>query len=230
MQNDVNRDGRNPSGDDVDDVVGPQVDGGEVDKQQEHQRQDGERFVTGVPGQERQDDGDADMTAGEGCRGALAFRVGGFQELVEEAVGIAGDGQFVLMGGEIVADVGEHAFRDVVESCRVVIVLGSRHWQEVEDQIVDEERGEDDKRGALELLVAAEKIEECDGGYQREVAGVAHQQQFVDEVVGYGLTEEQGRLTAEDLLLPRGKDMVEIGEDAVHQVGVGIPPGEQTHV
>ena len=149
---------------------------------------------------------------------------------MEEAVGIAGDGQFVLMGGEIVADVGEHAFRDIVESCRMVIVLGPRHWQEVEDQIVDEERGEDDKRGALKLLVAAEEIEEGDGGYQREIARVAHQQQFVDEIVGHGFTEEQGRLTAEDLLLPRGKDMVEIGEDAVHQVGVGIPPGKQAHV
>ena len=78
MQNDVNRDGRNPSGDDVDEVMGPQVDGGEVDEQQEHQRQDGERFVAGVPGQERQDDSDADMTAGEGCCGALALCVGRF--------------------------------------------------------------------------------------------------------------------------------------------------------
>ena len=52
MQNGINRDGRNPSCDDVDDVMSPQVDGGEVDEQQEYQRHDDERLVAGVPGQQ----------------------------------------------------------------------------------------------------------------------------------------------------------------------------------
>ena len=33
------------------------------------------------------------MTAGEGCRGALASIMGEFQNVIEESVGVSGDGQ-----------------------------------------------------------------------------------------------------------------------------------------
>ena len=130
------------------------------------------------------------MTAREGRSGAFAFLVGCYQKLVEEPIGITGDWQLVLMDGEIIADVREDAFRDVVKSCRMVIILRSCHGQQIEDQIIDEERGEDDERGALELLVAAEEIKEGYGSYQWEVAGVAHQQQLADEGVWHCLIEE----------------------------------------
>lgn len=227
MQNEINDDGRDPSGDDVDDVMSPEVDGGDVDEQQEHQCQDEERFVARLPGQYRQDDGDAYMTAGEGGRGALARLVGGFQQLMEESVRITRDRQFVLMGGEVSADVREHTIGNIVESYHRIIILRSCDRQEYEDHVVNKERGENHKGGALELLIAAEEVEEADDGYQREIAGVANDQWLADKDTGQSIIEKQSWLTVEDLLLPRGKDVVEVGEDAVDLVGVWIPPRQQ---
>ena len=227
MQNEINDDGCDPSGDDVDDVMSPEVDGGDVDEQQEHQRQDEERFVARLPGQYRQDDGDAYMTAGEGGRGALTSFVGGLQQLVEESVRITRDGQFVLMEGEVSADVREHTIGDIIESYHRIIVLRSRDGQEHKDHIVNEERGENHKGGTLELLITAEEVEEADDGYQWEIAGIADDQRLADEDAGQSIIEQQGWLTVEDLLFPRGKDVVEVGEDAVDFVGVWIPPRQQ---
>ena len=75
------------------------------------------------------------------------------------------------------------------------------------------------------MLVAEEEKEDGDTYEQRIVADVAHRQQLAEDGVREGLTERQRRLEAKERLLPTRKHMVEIGEDAVHLIGVGIPPG-----
>ena len=56
MQKRVNHDGRNPASDDVDHIVRTQIDGGQIDEHQEHQRQDEKGLVACLPCQDRQDD------------------------------------------------------------------------------------------------------------------------------------------------------------------------------
>ena len=128
------------------------------------------------------------------------------------------------MGGEIIADVGEYPLHDIVETCSVVIVLGTRHWQGYEDDVIDKERSEDDERDALKILIPAEEIIESNDAYHRVIGGIAHEHQFTEKDTRHGLIEEQGRLTAEELLLPRGEDVVKVGEDAIDLIRVGIPP------
>ena len=190
MQKRVNHDGRNPASDDVDHIVRTQIDGGQIDEHQEHQRQDEKGLVACLPCQDRQDDGYTHMTAGEGGCGALARFVGSLEQLVEESVRITRNGQLVLMEGEVSAYIGEYAICNVVESHYCVIVLRTRNGQQHEHHVVKEERGQDDKRGALELLIATEEVEEADHGYQGEIARIANDEWLADEDAGQGLIEQ----------------------------------------
>ena len=74
MQNRVNDDGGNPSANHVNGVVSLNVDRGKAHKHVEGHHAPEERLASRLPGQEHQDGGDTYMTAGEGCRGAFAFK------------------------------------------------------------------------------------------------------------------------------------------------------------
>ena len=100
-------------------------------------------------------------------------------------------------------------------------------WQEDEDDVGEEERGEDDECGTFELGISAKEIEQQHADNQRVVRRISHIHHFAEELVGHHLREQQRRLAAEKVLLELGEQMVEIRKHAVDFVGVGIPPGER---
>ena len=164
------------------------------------------------------------MAAGEGCCGALACSVGTRHKIVEESLVPTWYGQGLSMGGEIIVYIRKYTMGNLIYSCCQIVILRSRHWQEDEDDVIDEKCGEDDKRDALELLTATEEIEERYQEDQRIIRSIAHVHQFAENGTREGLGEQQGRLTAEELLLPRGEDVVKVGEDAIDLIRVRIPP------
>ena len=148
--------------------MGAEIDRGKIHQDEAHHRERDKTLAACTPCQKGEDDGYADMTAGESGSGAFACFVGSLHQLVEESVRTARDGELVLMGGEIIADVGEYPLHDIVETCSVVIVLGTRHWQGYEDDVIDKERSEDDERDALKILIPAEEIIESNDAWQAD--------------------------------------------------------------
>ena len=169
VKNRIDDEGGDPSSDDVDGVVGLDIDGGQTHQHIERHHTPEERFAAGAPGEEHQDGGDADMTAGEGGGGTLARFMGTLYHMVEESVAPTRSGYHLLMGGEVTAYVGEHTAGDILKACRKIIVLWSGDRQEDKDDIVDEECREDDELYSFELRIAAEEIEQRDDGNQWEI-------------------------------------------------------------
>mgnify|MGYP007101831046 CR=1 FL=1 len=227
LEQQVDDDGAYPAADHVDYVVGTDIDSGHAHQDVEWHDQPEQPAALGAPGKEQQDGGDAYMTAGEGCRGAFTGFVGTGYALVEEPVAVTRGRQRLVVGGKIVVKVGEYALSDVVQTCRRIIVLRSCNGQEDEDDVVDEERGEDDEYRTVELCVSPKEIECCHECYQRVVGSIAQMHQFTENGIADRLGEEQCRLTAEQLLFNARKEMVEIGEYLVQFIGIRIPPGEQ---
>lgn len=154
MQNPVNDDCRYPSPDDVDDVVGLDIDGGEAHQHVEWHHAPEEPLVAQSPGEEHQDGRYADMTAWEGGCGPLACGMGTLHEVVEETVAPPWHGERLLVGGEIMAQIGKHAGSDVLDAHGLIVVLGACDGQENEKDVIDEERREDHEHRTVELLVA----------------------------------------------------------------------------
>lgn len=175
-------------------------------------------------GKQHEHGADADMRTGEGCRGTLAGLMGMLNEVIEQSVGPAWTGEPLAMVHEIVAHVGEDASCHLVETNGSVVVLRAGDGQEDEDDVVEHERGKHYPRGSCQFLGATEEIVGQHHKHHGEITGVAQVHQFAEDGVADGLREEQGRLTTKELLLPGGKEMVEIREDAVQLVSVGIPP------
>ena len=227
MQNGKDGDTGCPSSQYVDGVVCLYIDGGQTHQHEQRQHTEKEVLVTAAPGQDHEDGGDADMTAGEGCRGALTRFMGILHQTVEEAVAVAGHGHCLVVGGEVIVDVGENALCDALWSYCQIIILGSRDGQEDEDDVVDEECREDDELRAVELLIAEEEVEQRHEGNHREIGGIPQVHELAEDGVGDGLREQKGWLTAEEALLIAREQMVEVGEDAVELIGVGIPPRQE---
>ena len=173
LQQEVENEAEDDAGEDVDGVVGADVDGGEAHQQEEREDDVEEATAAGAPGQEQQDERESDMTAGEGGRGAFAGHVGNDDEVVEQSAVVAGHVHHLVVGHEVVAEVGEDTLTDVVESDGEVIELWARDGEDDEDDVEQEERGEDDEGHALELLIALEEVVNDDGGNKWEVGGVA---------------------------------------------------------
>ena len=173
MQNPVNDDCRYPSPDDVDDVVGLDIDGGEAHQDVEWHHTPEEPLAAQSPGEKHQDGRYAYMAAGEGCRRPLACCMGILHDLIEESVVPAWHRQRLLVGGEIVAQIGKDTCRDALDAHCLIVVLGTSDRQEDEDDVVDEERHEDHEHRTVELLVTEEKGEQRHQSYQRIVGGIA---------------------------------------------------------
>ena len=170
------------------------------------------------------------MRAGEGCRGSLAGSMGALYHVVEQSILITRTGQSLHVVHEIVTHVREDALGYLIEADGSVIVLRSGDRQEHKDDIIEHERCHEYPCRAHELTGTAEEEIEHHHQHHGEIAGIAEVHEFADDRAGHGLREEQGGLATEELLLPGGKQMVEIGEDAVELIGVGIPPREQRHL
>ena len=92
------------------------------------------------------------MAAGECCRGALASFLGRLHEGVEQSVGVARRGKALLVTAEICAEAGEYAVGDAVDAHGAEIERGASDGDEDEDDVIEEERPEDDEGRTVELL------------------------------------------------------------------------------
>ena len=169
MQNPVNDDCRNPSSDDIDEVMGLDIDRRHTQQHVDGQHTPEEVSVAQAPDEEHQDRRYAHMAAGEGCRGALTRIVGILHHVIEESVAPSGHGQRLLMVNEIVTHIREDASCDIIQSYGLIVVLRACDGQEDEDDIIDEERHEDDECRTVELLVAEEESEQRHKGDHREI-------------------------------------------------------------
>ena len=77
------------------------------------------------------------------------------------------------------------------------------------------------------MFVAPEEIERWNTDEQGIVTHIAHNDNLAEPRPRTHMVEHQGRLAPEEYLFPTGKDMIEVQEDAIQFVGVGIPPPEQ---
>ena len=168
------------------------------------------------------------MTAGERGRGTLAGSMGQLYKRVEQSALCTRYGQRLLMVEEVMAHGREVALGYLVQSYSLIVVLRTRHGEEYKYNVEEEERAEYDEGGVCHPLVAAEEIVDCDGRYHGEVAEIAQRQQLAEHRRGVVLAEQQRRLTTEEGLFPRCKDVVEVDEGAVELVGVGVPPPQHT--
>ena len=169
MQNDKDSDTRHPTSYHVDGVVSLDIDGGKTHEHEQWQHAIEQQFVTTAPGQNHHNRRHADMTTGEGRCGLLARFVGTLHTLIEQTIAVAGHRQCLVVGGEVVANIGEDAVGNIIDACSQIIILWSCNGQEDKDDVEDEERRQEDKLCAVELLVAAEEIKQCDDGDHREI-------------------------------------------------------------
>ena len=183
----VEEEGRDPSGQHVDGVVGLDIHRGEAHQYVEGQQHDQQRLIAGAPGKKYQDGRDTDVAAGEGGGGSFAGGMGTGHQLVAHPIVPPGNGQRLVVGHEVVVHVGEHAVGDVVESGCQVVVLRPTDGQQDEDDVVDEERAEDDECGAVELVVSIEEVPERHQGNQWIIGGIAQVHQFAEDGMGEGL-------------------------------------------
>ena len=210
--------------------MGQDIYGGEA-QEHEHRHHDPEEPpAAGLPCQEHQDGGDADVTAGEGCRGSFACGMGVLHHVVEEAIAPSWQCHHFLVVGEIMVQVGEDALCNLIHAYCRIIELRTGNREKDEDDVEAEEGRQDDEGGPFELLISAEEIEKGHEGYQWEIGGVAEVHQFAEYRVAECLREEQGGLETEQPLVVAGKEVVETGEYPVEFIGVGIPPRQQAHL
>ena len=190
MQNDINYGCGNPTRDDVDGIMGLDIDGGKAHQHIEGHHAPEEGLAPCLPRQEHQNGGDAHMTAGESGSGPFACIMGTLHQGVEESVAPSGGDHSLHVGGEVVADIWVHAAGDILQTCCQIIVLRSRDGQEDKDDIVDEEGREDDELRTEELLISLKEIEQRDDGYQGEIRGIAQMHEFTEDGMCIGLRKE----------------------------------------
>ena len=165
MQNDKKYGRRDPPCDDIDGIVCLDIDGGKAHQHVEGHHTPEERFASCLPRQEHQDGGDAHMTAGEGGGRTFTGIVGTLHQGVEESVAPSWRGHSFHVGGEVVADVGEHPVGDILYVCCQIVVLRTSDRQEDKDHVVDKKRCKNNKRCQFELGISLEVIEYCHYGY-----------------------------------------------------------------
>ena len=159
QEEEVECDARDESGDSIDGIVGHDVDRGEAEQDVERYRQPQQEAVAGTPDEHHADGGNAHMRTGESCRRALAGRVHVGHHLIEEAAGVARCGQEVSMREEVVAHLGKDPMRDGAHSDGFIIEHRPGDGQQVEYQVIGEERCQDDEHAALELPETTNEIE-----------------------------------------------------------------------
>ena len=125
---------------------------------------------------------------------------------------------------EVIVYVGENPGRNFLYSNGLIVEGRTCDWNENEDDIIDKERCEHDERHTFELLVLPDEIVENGECYHRVICRIAHVEEFAENDVRQLFGKEQGWLHAEPVLLPLRKQVVEIGEQTVELISVGIPP------
>ena len=183
--------------------------------------------VASVPHQEHTDGADTDVRTGKSSCRTLTRRLGIFHKSVKESIGITGTGQTILMKVEIIVHVREYSRRDIFHAHCLIIESGTGNGNENKDDVIDKESRQDDKRRTLKLIVSPNEIIENGERNHRVISGVAHIEQFAEKRIGQFLGKEQRGLHTEPILFPSGKHMVEIGEETIEFVGIGLPPCQE---
>ena len=206
--------------------MGLNVDRGEAHQHKEWHDDPEQPLVAAscMPCQQEDDHGDAYVRRGEGGGWPFASIVSALDHLVEDAVRPSWRRKYVSVIVEVVADVGEHTCCHLVESDGGIVILRANDGQDVEDDVIGEERAEQHQCGTFKLLVAPSEIVEHHGYNQWIVAGIAKVHEFAEPRLRHQLREQQGRLTAHELLLPTCKEMIEVGKHTVQLIRIGIPP------
>jgi len=183
MQNGKDDDARHPASQNVDGIVRQDIDSGQTHQYEQREHAIEQNPIAATPGQNHEDGGYADMTAGEGSCGTFACSMGILYHVVEETVAIARHGQWLIVGGEIVVNIGKYALCDVLNACCQIIVLWTRDRQEDKHNVIDEERSQDDEGRTVELLITAEEVKQCYKSDHREIRNVAQVHEFAEHRV-----------------------------------------------
>ncbi len=215
--------------DGVDGVVCLYVERGEEHQRGEHGQHGQQPMGAHLPRQPQQHHADAHMARGEGGGGALTGIVGLLHQVVEQAIGTR-NRQRLLVHQEVVPNVGERTLSYLLGTHSSVVELRTGHRQEDEDDVEQEERTQDDESTIGETVVVAQEIIECHGAYHGVVADVAQAERLADEGRGELLREDERGLAAEEPLLGHGEEMVEVAEEPIKLVGVGIPPPQHAQL
>ena len=199
-------------------------------EQQVERHQAPEQTLAAAPRHNHQDGGDADVRRREGGRRTLAHLLRALHQVVEEAVLVAGAGQQFLVVVEVAAYGGEVALQHLVHAYGGEVELGTGHRDEDIDEVVDEERRDNDERHLLNQPEAVDEVPQHHNQHHGVVEEVAHVERLAHPYLRQELAEPHRRLPAEEPLLGRGKEMVEVGEEAIELERVGIPVGQQRHL
>ena len=150
------------------------------------------------------------MTAWKGrCRLLTRFVSTG-HALIKETIIPTRYGECLVVGGEVIAHIGKGTVGNVIKTCGQIIVLRPSDGQEDEDDVKDKERRQDDEFRTVELLIAAEEVEQRDEGNHREIRCIAQVHKFAEHRMRPRLCERQSRMTAEKLLFIGRKYVVEV--------------------
>ncbi len=206
--------------------MGIYIDRGKTKQHVEGHENPEEAAVLGLPRQEYENGGNADMAAGEGSGRPFAGTVGINHHLIEWCRRVARCVHGLAHGLKIVMQVGEYTCCYFVQPYSRKVVLRTSHRQEDKNDIIYKERGEDNEGSLHKLFIAEQKEEKRYNGYEREVCCIAHIHELAENDIWTFLCEEQRRLAAKELLFEARHEVVEVGEHPVELVGIRVPPGE----
>ena len=152
------------------------------------------------------------------------------QKTEEEALLELRPGQQFGVVVEVVADGGKDTVQHVLHADGRKVELRPCHRHKNVDEIVKEEGGDDDKRHLLQQVEAADEVPQHDDQHHGIVEEVTHVERFAHPDIGQAFGKPDGGLPAKEPLLGRSEHMVQIGEEAVELIRVGIPVGQERHL
>jgi len=132
------------------------------------------------------------------------------------------------VGLEIVAYGREYACICGSGANGLEVVLRAGAWEELIYNIKDEERTEEDETCLVELVITQEEIVSHRSHHHVVVGIIAKVKRFAPEGAAEEFAKLKGGLTAEELVVHIGKDMVEIRILAAIVVGLRIPDGKES--
>ena len=199
-------------------------------KQQIERHEADKEPAAAAPGHNHQNGRYTDMRRGEGGRRTLAHLLRTFHKVIEEAMFVARPRHQFPVVVEVVADGGENAVQGILHTDGREIELRTRYGHEDIDEIVKEKGGDDDERHLLQQVEAADEVPQHDDQHHGIIGEVTQVERFAHPDIGQAFGKPDGGLPAEEPLLGRSEYMIQIGEEAVELIRVGIPVGQERHL
>lgn len=216
-------------GEGVNQIVCLDIDRGAA-KQEIERHQYGKQPFAATPCHDHKYGRNSHMRAGESGRGALTHLLGTLYQVIKQTLLVSRPGKQFLMIVEVIADGGEVALLGILQPDGGKIELGAGNGNEDINQVVDKERSHQHERELLEQLEPVDEIEHGDHQNHRIVREIAQMKCLTHPMLRKKIAEVQRGLGAEHPLLGGCKNMIEVGEEAVELVRIGIPVREQAHL